>query len=51
MLLEFNSQVRTIGEFIALVKGTGWKLEDIKRAKGRTMSSLVFGCDDDLTTV
>jgi len=44
MMLCLNSQERTLGEWTVLTEGTGWHLEDIKRVKGTTMSSLIFGC-------
>jgi hypothetical protein len=43
MMLTLNSQERTVGEWIVLTEGTGWQLEDIKRVKYVTMSSLIFG--------
>jgi hypothetical protein len=43
MMLCLNSQERTLGEWINLMEGTGWQLEDVKRVKGDTMSSLIFG--------
>jgi len=43
MMLCLNSQERTLGEWTTLTEGTGWQLEDIKRVKGATMSSLIFG--------
>jgi len=42
MMLCLNGQERTLGEWIAVTEGTGWLLEDIKRVKGATVSSLVF---------
>lgn len=40
-----NAQERTIGQFIDLVKGTGWKLDSISRPESNalsTLSALVF---------
>jgi len=37
-----NSQERTIGQFIDLVEGTGWKLESVSLGANNVMSTLVF---------
>jgi hypothetical protein len=42
MMTAFNSQERTIGQFIDLVNGTGWKLRKISRSHKTAMTLLVF---------
>lgn len=42
MMVVFNAQERTIGQFIDLVDGTGWKLVSIGRSFQTPMALLVF---------
>jgi hypothetical protein len=45
MMNVLNAQERTIGQFIELVKGTGWKLNSIYRPESNifsTFSALTF---------
>lgn len=43
MMTMHNSQERTIGQFIDLVDGTGWKLELVRPGIDSTLSCLLFG--------
>jgi hypothetical protein len=42
MMNLFNSCERTVGQFLDLADGTGWKLESIKRGLGGALAALVF---------
>jgi hypothetical protein len=42
MMVATNSQERTIGQFIDLVAGTGWKLGSIGRSSKSAMCLIVF---------
>jgi hypothetical protein len=42
MMVLANSQERTIGQFISLVDGTGWKLRSIERSSQNAMALLLF---------
>ena len=42
MMTAFNSQERTIGQFVGLVDGTGWKLRSIGRSPKTAMALLIF---------
>jgi hypothetical protein len=41
-MVMLNAQERTIGQFIDLVEGTGWKLGSIGRSPKSLRSILVF---------
>jgi len=42
MMVAFNSQERTIGQFINLVEGTGWRLKAIGRSFGSSVCLMVL---------
>jgi len=42
MMASANAQERTIGQFISLVEGTGWKLTSIGRNPKGLMSLIIF---------
>jgi hypothetical protein len=42
MMALYNAQERTIGQFVKLVDGIGWKLESIGRGSRTAMAALVF---------
>jgi len=42
MMVSANAQERTIGQFISLAEGTGWKLGSIRRNFKSTRALLVF---------
>lgn len=42
MMSVLNAQERTIGQFMDLVDGTGWKLHSISRGVGGAASMLIF---------
>jgi hypothetical protein len=42
MMILLNAQERTIGQFVDLVDGTGWKLGSIGRTSLTAMALLVF---------
>jgi hypothetical protein len=41
-MVALNSQERTIGQFIELVDGTGWKLVSIGRSSRSPLCLMVF---------
>jgi hypothetical protein len=43
IMLVLDSQEHTVKEWIDLMEGTGWQLEDIKCVKCSTMCSLILG--------
>jgi hypothetical protein len=42
MMASANAQERTIGQFISLAEGTGWKLSSIGRSPKSLMCLIVF---------
>jgi hypothetical protein len=42
MMIASNAKERTLGQFIDLVNGTGWKLVSIGRSPKDTMALLTF---------
>jgi hypothetical protein len=42
MMASANAQERTIGQFISLVEGTGWKLSSIGRSPKSLMCLIIF---------
>ena len=42
MMVAANAQERTIGQFIDLADGTGWKLTSIGRSSQNEMALIVF---------
>lgn len=42
MMNFLNAQERTVGQFLELVEGTGWKLDFINQGLGGALSTSVF---------
>lgn len=40
--MAVNAQERTVGQFVDLVDGTGWKIESISRSPKSALSLLIF---------